>query len=378
MLNNIGYSDDEFEVIFENRTDTFEEVLGADGSGDGQFVSKYGDFISLEVGTMYKVVWDGKTRMCRCYDHTEGAGLVIAFPMLGNSDIVFEGGYGNGEEFFLMDIPSGGVSNTNIYTRETDATHTVSLYKLVEEKKLPEVSKADEGKILKVVDGEWQAAVGGADGKDGKDGISSTHSWNGTVLTITSASGTSSADLKGSKGDKGDDGKDYVLTEADKQEIAGMVEVTDGGDGAAEKDVVPQTTLPASEVNGLFGGYATQTDSFEMNVGETYNVNWDGEEFTCVAQDASSIGGQGSALIGNGTLFGLSGNGEPFSIAIVGALGCALFIGDDTAPTVHTVRVYQKSAFVPNASAADNGKFLRVVDGVPAWVALTDVSQEGA
>lgn len=42
-------------------------------------------------------------------------------------------------------------------------------------------------------------------------GIPATHSWNGTVLTVTSASGTSSADLKGD---------DYVLTEADKAEIA--------------------------------------------------------------------------------------------------------------------------------------------------------------
>lgn len=68
----------------------------------------------------------------------------------------------------------------------------------------------------------------GKDGADGKDGASATHSWNGTVLTITSASGTSSADLKGDKGDKGDpgepgvDGEDYVLTEADKNEIAGI------------------------------------------------------------------------------------------------------------------------------------------------------------
>lgn len=29
--------------------------------------------------------------------------------------------------------------------------------------------------------------------------------------------------IKGDKGDKGDDGEDYVLTAADKQEIAGMV-----------------------------------------------------------------------------------------------------------------------------------------------------------
>lgn len=75
----------------------------------------------------------------------------------------------------------------------------------------------------------------GPQGKPGKDGTSATHSWNGTVLTITSASGTSSADLKGAKGDKGDkgdtgaagkdgaNGKDYVLTDADKSEIAESV-----------------------------------------------------------------------------------------------------------------------------------------------------------
>lgn len=79
-------------------------------------------------------------------------------------------------------------------------------------------------------------------GVDGNDGTPATHSWNGTTLTITSASGTSSANLKGEKGDKGDkgeqgekgeqgiqgkDGQDYVLTEADKQEIADMVDVPD-------------------------------------------------------------------------------------------------------------------------------------------------------
>ena len=66
----------------------------------------------------------------------------------------------------------------------------------------------------------------GMQGEKGKDGVSCTHSWNGTSLTITSASGTSSANLKGDKGDKGDtgaDGKDYVLTSADKKEIAQKV-----------------------------------------------------------------------------------------------------------------------------------------------------------
>lgn len=81
--------------------------------------------------------------------------------------------------------------------------------------------------------GEFDGADG-TPGKDGTDGVSATHKWSGTVLTVTSASGTSSADLKGEPGKDGEpgqpgaDGKDYVLTEADKQEIAeqaaGMVE----------------------------------------------------------------------------------------------------------------------------------------------------------
>lgn len=62
---------------------------------------------------------------------------------------------------------------------------------------------------------------------------------------------------QGEKGDKGDtgatgpqgpagaNGKDYVLTEADKQEIAGMVEVP-GGVGAAIDDTTPSTTTTYS------------------------------------------------------------------------------------------------------------------------------------
>ena len=76
----------------------------------------------------------------------------------------------------------------------------------------------------------------------------------------------------GPKGDKGDtgatgpagaNGKDYVLTEADKQEIAGMVEVTGGG-GAAIDDTTPSTTTTYSrqkiedELSALNGANAQQ------------------------------------------------------------------------------------------------------------------------
>ena len=76
----------------------------------------------------------------------------------------------------------------------------------------------------------------------------------------------------GPKGDKGDtgatgpagaNGKDYVLTEADKQEIAGMVEVP-GGVGAAIDDTTPSTTTTYSsqkiegELSALNQANATQ------------------------------------------------------------------------------------------------------------------------
>ncbi len=129
-----------------------------------------------------------------------------------------------------------------------------------------------DGKTVTIKNGsKGSTGEPGAAGAAGKDGVSVTHSWNGTTLTINSASGTSSVDLKGERGETGSpgsagtsvtvknvsestadggsntvtfsdgktltvkngskgstgaagaDGKDYVLTEADKTEIAGMV-----------------------------------------------------------------------------------------------------------------------------------------------------------
>lgn len=63
----------------------------------------------------------------------------------------------------------------------------------------------------------------GQPGKDGTNGTSCMHYWDGTTLVVVSASGTSSANLKGDKGDPGSpgtNGQDYVLTSADKTEIA--------------------------------------------------------------------------------------------------------------------------------------------------------------
>lgn len=69
----------------------------------------------------------------------------------------------------------------------------------------------------------------GEQGLPGRDGQSIHHEWEGTSLILVSASGTTRTNLKGDTGssgpkgdpgEKGEDGKDYILTEADKTEIA--------------------------------------------------------------------------------------------------------------------------------------------------------------
>lgn len=80
-------------------------------------------------------------------------------------------------------------------------------------------------------------AVDSGSGEAGKDGVSVTHEWEGTVLKVTSASGTSSADLKGERGD------DYVLTDADKQEIASMIP-SSGGSVQVDSSLSETSTNP--------------------------------------------------------------------------------------------------------------------------------------
>ena len=125
----------------------------------------------------------------------------------------------------------------------------------------------------------------GRDGKDGKDGVSITHTWNGTSLSITSASGTSEMDLKGEKGDQGQigpqgpqgpAGSDYVLTDADKQEIANLVPTPDAFEipyqdrsvGSALNNI--QTTLDGIEYSDLFEG--TNITKTNMKFQASYNV----------------------------------------------------------------------------------------------------------
>ena len=109
----------------------------------------------------------------------------------------------------------------------------------------------------------------GLDGKDGKDGVSITHTWNGTSLSITSASGTSEMDLRGPAG------QDYVLTQDDKTEIAGLVDLTNYAtttyvDNAVANIEIPKeiqhiTITDATELLNLETGLYIVDNEFTVN-----------------------------------------------------------------------------------------------------------------
>lgn len=83
---------------------------------------------------------------------------------------------------------------------------------------------------------------------------------------------------------------------------------------------------------------------FVFEVGSEYQVYWDGTAFDCVAYDASAID-PGFVAVGNGTIFGLQGNDEPFAFATAPIdssymmMLCSLL---DTAESTHDVKIYKK------------------------------------
>ena len=149
----------------------------------------------------------------------------------------------------------------------------------------------------------------GINGLDGEDGVSITHTWNGTSLSITSASGTSQVDLKGEKGDQGQigpqgpqgpAGQDYVLTQDDKTEIAGLVDLTNYAtttyvDNAVANIEIPEeikhiTITDATELLNLEDGFYIVDNEFTVNTvrdGEiifsgTLSVKQDWQSYTFI------------------------------------------------------------------------------------------------
>ncbi len=98
---------------------------------------------------------------------------------------------------------------------------------------------------------------------------------------------------------------------------------------------------PDSEFDGAYSTNAIGTAEFVP--GEEYVIVWDGESFSCVAQDVSAML-PGAVVVGDMSGFELAGNGEPFIIMSMVADGGILYgflAVDGSTATSHTVGIYQ-------------------------------------
>lgn len=136
---------DDLKTIFEDRTSKFE-------LDDGIYGSNFIDTIEIFEGEQYRVTWDGSEHLCTCKRLYE-----TTFLWLGNLAVFFTDAEDTGEPFL--------VSETGILTADSSETHTYSIVPVNTVKKidskylpdmgsgLPDVTAADDGKVLGVVNG---------------------------------------------------------------------------------------------------------------------------------------------------------------------------------------------------------------------------------
>lgn len=174
----------------------------------------------------------------------------------------------------VLDIPSIEGLATEEYVQAAIADVDVDLTGLATEeyvaKKIAEAELSGDGEVdlsAYYTKSEVDAAINeieltpgpagpqGEPGKDGKDGEPGKDGYT-PVKGVDYFDGlVGPAGPQGEQGPAGKDGQDYVLTEEDKAEIAGMVEVTGGGDvdlsdyyTKSETDAAIKTAVDAIEI----------------------------------------------------------------------------------------------------------------------------------
>jgi hypothetical protein len=115
-------------------------------------------------------------------------------------------------------------------------------------------------------------------------------------------------------------------------------------DYESQVDILPLTKYENFALNSYYDLYYTaDVSKYSLTIGETYIVNWDGTDWTCIAQDASVLMDSCVAL-GDLSDFTLSGNGEPFVIGVVNGVGVQYFsLRDKEAGGSHDIRIYQET-----------------------------------
>lgn len=97
-----------------------------------------------------------------------------------------------------------------------------------------------------------------------------------------------------------------------------------------ETVLLPETVLETSEEDGLRTTALEGVEPFFV-VGNLYKVNYNGTEYACSAIDAG-----GFALVGNGSIAGLSDTGEPFTMLFENDL-LGVFVWDGSASVTLSV-----------------------------------------
>ena len=128
-------------------------------------------------------------------------------------------------------------------------------------------------------------------------------------------------------------GGGYVLTDADKAEIAEQAAalVPGGGGGVPSWNDIPDkpfgeddnaVLLPPTQFayDSAFGLFAVP-GYIDFMIGKTYTVNWNGVEYTTEAVPGQ-FNGEDLVMIGNPAALGGANNGLPFAVAcLLGSIG---------------------------------------------------------
>ena len=117
-------------------------------------------------------------------------------------------------------------------------------------------------------------------------------------------------------------------------------------------DLLPLTTYSGFVLHTDFGVYGTaQSAGYALTIDKEYTVSWDDGVHECAAQDANSVIPNGIVL-GNASQWGLSGNNEPFVIALLPD-GIAMYASllDTTSGGIHSVCISEKQIIVRQIDA---------------------------
>lgn len=149
---------------------------------------------------------------------------------------------------------------------------------------------------------------------------------------------------------------------------------------STETEILPEQDVPFSSFGSSYIAESIPLSS-PISIGQYYTVYWNGSVHTCKCVYGADGGGLivQDPILGNLTLMDSNApdTEEPFLIIFGGTAANILTNEAGENQRIGIFLVDQVITEQIKAEAADEGKFLRVVNGKAAWVALTDVSKEG-